>query len=101
MNSRLQVDDPGVANIPYLVYEAVELVSNDIGHRYRLCHRQDELHSSNSTKDISRAKRWRMTRAAARLRCPIQNLLIDLHCRIAKYLCTTFNLIILQTFSVQ
>ncbi|KAK9487594.1 hypothetical protein V1527DRAFT_459984 [Lipomyces starkeyi] len=32
----------------------------------------DELHSSYSGKDISRAKRWRMKRAAAWLRCRIQ-----------------------------
>ncbi|KAK9363877.1 putative transposase DNA-binding domain-containing protein, partial [Lipomyces starkeyi] len=81
--------------------EVVELGSNDIGHIYRLCHWLDELHSSYSAKDISRAKRWTMKRAAAMLRCRIQNLVVDLHCRIAKYLCTTFNLIILPTFPVQ
>ncbi|KAK9347092.1 hypothetical protein V1522DRAFT_403039 [Lipomyces starkeyi] len=57
--------------------------------------------NSYSAKDISSAKRWRMKRAAARLRCRIQNLVVDLHCRIAKYLCTTFNLRILPTFPVQ
>ncbi|KAK9344559.1 hypothetical protein V1522DRAFT_409656 [Lipomyces starkeyi] len=50
---------------------------------------------------ISAARRGRTKRAAARLRCRIQNLVVDLRCRIAKYLCTTFNLIILPTFPVQ
>ncbi|KAK9484965.1 hypothetical protein V1527DRAFT_468207 [Lipomyces starkeyi] len=38
---------------------------------------------------------------SARLRCRIQNVVVDLRCRIDKYLCTTFNVIILPTFPVQ
>ncbi|KAK9255868.1 hypothetical protein V1507DRAFT_451162 [Lipomyces tetrasporus] len=47
---------------------------NDIGHIYRLCHWLDELHSKYSVKDITRAKRWRMKKAAGKLRRRIQNL---------------------------
>ncbi|KAJ8098437.1 putative transposase DNA-binding domain-containing protein [Lipomyces tetrasporus] len=72
--------------------EAIELGKNDIGHIYRLCHWLDELHSKYSVKDIS---------PAGKLRRRIQNLVSDMHCRIAKYLCTTFNLVILPSFPVQ
>ncbi|KAK9252103.1 hypothetical protein V1507DRAFT_462683 [Lipomyces tetrasporus] len=47
--------------------EAIELGKNDIGHIYRLCHWLDELHSKYS--------RWRMKKAAEKLRRRIQNLL--------------------------
>ncbi|KAK9325962.1 hypothetical protein V1517DRAFT_313152, partial [Lipomyces orientalis] len=56
--------------------EAIELVKNDIGHIYRLCHWLDELHSKYS--------RWRMKKAAGKLRRRIQNLVSDMHCRIAQ-----------------
>ncbi|KAJ8101458.1 hypothetical protein POJ06DRAFT_251587, partial [Lipomyces tetrasporus] len=42
-----------------------------------------------------------MKKAAGKLRRRIQNLVSDMHCRIAKYLCTTFNLVILPSFPVQ
>ncbi|KAK9262605.1 putative transposase DNA-binding domain-containing protein, partial [Lipomyces tetrasporus] len=81
--------------------EAIELGKNDIGHIYRLCHWLDELHSKYSMKDITRAKRWRMKKAAGKLRRRIQNLVSDMQCRIAKYLCTTFNHVIVPSFPVQ
>ncbi|KAK9364820.1 hypothetical protein V1509DRAFT_613134 [Lipomyces kononenkoae] len=81
--------------------EVVELGKNDIGHIYRLCHWLDKLESRYSAKDITRAKRWRMKKAAGKLRRRIQNLVSDLHCRIAKYLCSTFNLVVLPSFPVQ
>ncbi|KAK9431424.1 hypothetical protein V1505DRAFT_385130 [Lipomyces doorenjongii] len=81
--------------------KVVELGKNDIGHIYRLCHWLDELHSKYSAKDITRAKRWRMKKAAGKLRRRIQNLVSDMHCRIAKYLCSTFNLVVLPSFPVQ
>ncbi|KAK9324973.1 hypothetical protein V1517DRAFT_315640, partial [Lipomyces orientalis] len=42
-----------------------------------------------------------MKKAAGKLRHRIQNLVSDMHCRIAKYFCTTFNLVILPSFPVR
>ncbi|KAK9354391.1 hypothetical protein V1523DRAFT_408297, partial [Lipomyces doorenjongii] len=73
--------------------EVVELGRNDIGHIYRLCHWLDELHSSSSAKDISRAKRSR---------CVVGFKIWSSICTagLSSILCTTFNLIILPTFPV-
>ncbi|KAK9324513.1 hypothetical protein V1517DRAFT_317220 [Lipomyces orientalis] len=42
-----------------------------------------------------------MKKAAGKLRRRIQNLVSDMHCPIAKYLCTTFNLVTLPSFPVK
>ncbi|KAJ8099848.1 putative transposase DNA-binding domain-containing protein [Lipomyces tetrasporus] len=78
--------------------EVVELGKGDIGHIYRLCHRMDDLQSRYSVKGLDHRKKWGMRRAAARIRRQIRNLVNDMHCRTARYLCSSFNLIILPTF---
>ncbi|KAJ8104093.1 putative transposase DNA-binding domain-containing protein [Lipomyces tetrasporus] len=81
--------------------EMVELGKGDIGRIYRLCHWLDDLQSRWSVKGLDHRKKWRMKRAGARIRQRIRNLVNDLHCRIAKYLCSSINLIIMPTFPTQ
>ncbi|KAK9339151.1 hypothetical protein V1521DRAFT_428417 [Lipomyces starkeyi] len=78
--------------------EVLELGMADIGHIYRLCHRMDALQSRWSMKGVEHKKKWRMKRAAAMIRRRIRNLVDDLHCRTAKFLCSSYNLVILPKF---
>ncbi|KAK9324887.1 hypothetical protein V1517DRAFT_315989, partial [Lipomyces orientalis] len=81
--------------------EVVELGKGDVGHIYRLCHRMDDLQSRYSVKRFDRRKKWRMRRAAAMIRRRIRNLVDDMHCGTARYLSSSFNLILLPTFPTQ
>ncbi|KAK9337071.1 putative transposase DNA-binding domain-containing protein [Lipomyces starkeyi] len=81
--------------------EVIELGKGSIGHIYRLCHRLDDLQSRWSVQAITHKKRWRMKKAAAMIRRRIRNLVDDLHCRTAKYLCSSYNLVILPKFESQ
>ncbi|KAK9340701.1 hypothetical protein V1521DRAFT_423989, partial [Lipomyces starkeyi] len=78
--------------------EVLELGKGDIGHIYRLCHRVDALQSRWSVNGLEHSKRWRMKRAAAMIRGRITNLVDDLHCRTAKFLCSSYNLVLLPKF---
>lgn len=73
----------------------------DIGHIYRLCHRLDDLNSRWDGKEIGHHKRWRMRKAGARMRRRISHLVDDLHCKLAKYLCETYSVILLPKFETQ
>ncbi|KAK9240213.1 putative transposase DNA-binding domain-containing protein [Lipomyces kononenkoae] len=79
----------------------IELGKADIGHIYRLCHRLDALQSRWSVTGLAHKKKWRMKRAAAMIRRRIRNLVDDLHCRTAKYLCSSYNVVILPKFETQ
>ncbi|KAK9324846.1 hypothetical protein V1517DRAFT_315849 [Lipomyces orientalis] len=81
--------------------EVIELGKRSIGHIYRLCHRLDNLQSRWSVQAITHKKRWRMRKAAAMIRRRIRNLVDGLHCRTAKYLCSSYNLVILPKFESQ
>ncbi|KAK9319454.1 putative transposase DNA-binding domain-containing protein [Lipomyces orientalis] len=81
--------------------EVIELGKGDIGHIYRLCHRLDVLQSQLSMKGLDHWTRWPMRRAAARIRRRIRNLVDDMHKRAAKYLCSSYGLVILPTFLTQ
>ncbi|KAK9364828.1 putative transposase DNA-binding domain-containing protein, partial [Lipomyces kononenkoae] len=81
--------------------EVIELGKADIGHIYRLCHWLDDLQSRWSVQAITHKKRWRMKKAAAIIRRRIRNLVDDLHKRAAKYLCSSYNLVLLPKFESQ
>ncbi|KAK9233831.1 hypothetical protein V1525DRAFT_392076 [Lipomyces kononenkoae] len=78
----------------------IELGKGDIGHIYRLCHHLDVLYSRLSMTGLDRWE-WRMRRAAAGTRRRIRNLVDDLHKRAAKYLCSSYDLVVLPTFPTQ
>ncbi|KAK9345233.1 putative transposase DNA-binding domain-containing protein [Lipomyces starkeyi] len=81
--------------------EVIELGKGDIGGIHRLCRHLDDLHSRLSTKGLDHAKKLRVLRAAARIRRRIRTLVDDLHKRAAKYLCSSYRLVILPTFPTQ
>ncbi|KAK9372446.1 uncharacterized protein V1513DRAFT_238531 [Lipomyces chichibuensis] len=53
------------------------------------------------SEGLRRKKKWRMKRVAAMIRRRIRNLVDDLHCRTAKFLCSSFNLVIFPKFETQ
>jgi putative transposase len=72
-----------------------ELGAGDFGRIRRLCHHLDGLVSRiASDEDVRKKQRYRMRRAAARMRIRIRNLVDDLHRRTAKWLCETFEVIL-------
>jgi putative transposase len=62
---------------------------------YRLCKALDDLQSRWSQPEVRHRQRYRLQRAARRLRARIRNLVDDLHHRLAAWLCQHFRAIIL------
>jgi putative transposase len=57
--------------------------ANDMQRIYRLCKAHDDLQSRWSQPDVRHRQRYRLQRAARRLRARIRNLVDDLHHRLA------------------
>lgn len=82
--------------------ESIEFAKGDIGHIYRLCHRLDDLQRRWDDKDsVRHHKRWRMRKAGARIRRRIRHLVDDLHCKLAKFLCERYHVVLLPKFETQ
>ncbi|KAK9351256.1 hypothetical protein V1523DRAFT_28847 [Lipomyces doorenjongii] len=79
----------------------IELGKGDIRHIHRLCCHLDVLYSRLSMTGLDHWKKWRMRRASAGIRRRIRNLVDDLHKRAAKYLCSSYDLVVLPTFPTQ
>jgi putative transposase len=79
--------DPGVRTFA-TVYDPEGEVSSwgaaDMSRIYRLAHAADDLQSRWTSKEVRARKRWRMKRAAARIRQKIRNLVRDLHHKFSK-----------------
>ena len=56
--------------------------------------------SSKSKKDKKKSK-WHMKRALKRIFAKIRNAIRDLHCKFSKFLCETYNLIIIPHFQAK
>ncbi|KAK9315023.1 hypothetical protein V1524DRAFT_120267 [Lipomyces starkeyi] len=61
----------------------------------------DALQTRRSVKGLEYRTKRRMKRAAAIIRRRIRNLVNDLHCRTAKFLCSSYNLALLPKFETQ
>ena len=71
-------------------------------HVYRLCYILDDLTSYSSGKyKIKHQRRRRMRKVATRIRRCIRNLVDEVHCKLAKYLCETYHVILLPKFDTQ
>jgi len=81
--------------------ESIDFANQDIGHIYRLCHRLDDLNSRWEDKEVRHHQRWRMRKAGARLRRRIKHLVDDLHCKLAKFICETYSVVLLPKFETQ
>lgn len=93
--------DPGVRTFVTWYSPAMsgKFGEHDFGRIVRLCYHLDAL-MSRISKANSRA-RYRMRKAAARLRRRIQNLVSELHKKVAAWLCKHFETIYLPTFETQ
>ena len=94
--------DPGVRT--FLTYFS-ETDCGKIGHRafgriQRLCHHLDDLISRTDTEP-NHQRRRRMRHAQARLRQRIINLVDELHWQVARWLTSTYKVILLPTFETQ
>jgi putative transposase len=81
--------------------ESIDFAAKDIGHIYRLCHRLDDLQSKWDAKEVRHHQRWSMRKAGVRMRRRIRHLVDDLHCKLAKYLCETYSVVLLPKFETQ
>ena len=72
------------------------LGNHDIGRIQRLCYYLDNL-ISRTTK-VNAKKRYRMRKAADKIRFKIRNLVDELHHQIARFLVDNFDIILLPTF---
>ena len=90
--------DPGIRSFMTLFSENNFgwLGQYDIGRIQRLCYYLDNL-ISRSTK-VNAKKRYRMRKAADKIRLKIRNLIDELHHKIARFLVDNFDIILLPTF---
>jgi putative transposase len=70
----------------------------DMGRIVRLRHHLDKLISRLSQPAVPHRRRWRMRRAARRMRLRIRRLVDDLHRRLAKWLCESYTRVLLPEF---
>lgn len=99
-NKRIIAVDPGT-RVFMTGYEpsgsVIEVGGADMGRVERLCAHLDAL-QSRIAKERNIKTKWRMRRAAARMRCKIRNLVDDVHKKFAHFLATTYDLVLLPKF---
>jgi putative transposase len=70
----------------------------DIGRIYRLCHTIDKMQSEWSQKDVRHGRKYRLKKAAMRVRLKIRNLIDEMHKKLAKWLCENYRTVLLPAF---
>ena len=94
--------DPGVRT--FLTYfsetDCGRIAHHAFGRIQRLCHHLDDLISRTDTEP-SRRKRRQMRQAQARIRQRIVNLVDELHWQAARWLTSTYKVILLPAFETQ
>lgn len=78
----------------------VEIGKGDVEAVFRMCYRVDRI-MAKVAKAKNHKQRYQRKRAACRARTKLQNCIQDLHAKAAKYLCETYELIFLPTFTTQ
>ena len=71
---------------------------HDIGRIYRLCHTIDRMQSVWSKKDVRHRQRYRLKKAAMRVRLKVRNLVDEMHKKLAKWLCEKYKVVLLPAF---
>ena len=99
-NDRVIALDPGIRSFltGYDGENILEIGKGDIGRIQRLCLHLDNLISRASK--VKAKQRYRMRKAANRMRNKIQDLIKDLHNKTASVLVNSYKLILLPTFDV-
>ena len=97
--------DPGVRTFMtgFDGQQVLEIGKYDIGRVYRLCRHLDKVMSRIGMSKGSAFKRlrYRLRKAACKIRVRIKNLVSELHNKTAKYLCDKYKVIFLPTFETQ
>lgn len=93
--------DPGVRTFGTLYSEecVLELGKNDSNRIHRLCRHIDRLESKQT--QVKSRTRARLKRAVNRTIVRIQNLILELHRKIVKFVATTFKIVIIPKFETQ
>lgn len=102
--NRAAAIDPGVRTFA-TIYDTdgktLEVGKNDIGRIYRLGLVVDKLQSQWDREETNHKKRYHLKRAAKQIRKKIKNLVKDVHCKLIKYLCLNYELVLLPVFETQ
>ncbi|MEQ9551166.1 MAG: transposase [Coleofasciculus sp. G3-WIS-01] len=106
LNSQLAIAlDPGVRTFltGFDGSEIWEIGKSDMGRIYRLASHLDKLMSRVGLSKGRQFKRlrYRLRKAAQKIRVKIRNLVSELHKKAANYLCTKYKVIFLPTFEVK
>lgn len=82
---------------------AIEWEKNDINRIYRLCHVYDRLQSKRNMihGKGNKRKRYRLRRVMLRIHKRIRCLVHECHCKLTKWLCENYHIIILPEFRTQ
>ena len=70
----------------------------DICRIYRLCYVLDSLQSRWTQKGVRHRKRYRLRKAANRIRTKVRNLVDEFHKKLAKWLCENYRVVLLPEF---
>lgn len=97
--TRIVALDPGVRTFQtfYSPDMAGTLGEHDFGRLLRLCHHLDHL-LSRISMEKNKKRRYRMRKAADRMRWKIRDLRDELHAKAARFLVDTFDIILIPTF---
>ena len=79
----------------------IEVGKGDIGRIFRLSYKYDKFQSLVDKSKFNRKTRKNIKRKMLYIREKIRNIVKDVHCKLAKYLCTTYNNILLPEFKSQ
>jgi putative transposase len=80
---------------------AVEFGAGDMARIGRLCHAADKLQSKMAGPTIRKKQRYHLRRALLRVHRRIRSLVDDLHRRTARWLCQSYDVILLPEFESQ
>src|SRR5690606_14497365 len=72
--------------------------SGDMQRIFRLCHTHDKLQSKWSQKEVKHRRRYRLKKAARRIRKKIRNLVDEAHKKLTKWLVSNYETILLPKF---
>jgi putative transposase len=100
--SRIAALDPGVRTFQTIFDVhggvALEWGKSDMGRIARLLQHLDHLQSRRDQPETRARRRYRINKAMERVRQKVRHLVDDVHSRLAKFLCTSYDVILLPTF---
>ena len=108
-NQRPKIDkiisiDPGVRSFA-TCYDPDGIISEwgigDIGRIHRLSYHYDKLQSIKDKSKFKTKTKRNFKKKMLKIRDKIRNIVKDLHCKLSKYLCSNYNVILLPEFKSQ